>query len=52
MLKRIRELYRLFRRDILLNFEEWVYQNIIRENQLYKKIKKVKKGGADHDYSE
>lgn len=49
MMKRMRELYRLFRRDILLNFEEWVYQNIIRENWLYKKIKKVKKGGHDHE---
>ena len=49
MMNRMRELWRLFRRDILLNFEEWVYQNIIRESWLYKKIKKAKKGGHGHE---
>ena len=48
-MKRMRELYRLFRRDILLNFEEWVYQNIIRESWLYKKIRKTRKGGRNHE---
>ena len=49
MMKRMRELWRLFRRDILLNFEEWVYQNIIRESWLYKKIRKTRKGGRNHE---
>lgn len=49
MMNRMRELWRLFRRDILLNFEEWVYQNIIRESWLYKKIRKTRKGGRNHE---
>ena len=49
MKNRIKELYRSFRRDILLNFEEWVYQNIIRESWLYKKIRKTRKGGRNHE---
>lgn len=49
MMNRMRELWRLFRRDILLNFEEWVYQNIIRESWFYKKIRKTRKGGRNHE---